>query len=391
MISIILFGGKHVCFFRNQSLKVVRYVLLDHGKLGLREVVNASGKMTILGVSTTSDHVQSAQIFGSTHFFEMDDLKRKTGRFVADLVGAEDAQIVASASSGIALSVAAIIGKGDDYHVYHPYSDRFQKREVILPKGHNVDYGTPVEVMVAMGGGKVIEAGYANACNPEHLSLEITDNTVGVLYIKSHHAVQKSMLSIEMAIKTAHDNKLPIIIDAAAEEDLKKYIRMGADLVIYSGAKAIEGPSSGVVFGKRKYIEWLRLHDKGIGRGMKIGKENILGLTQAIDDYLKKESETLDQQAIRIKSFIDGLNNIDGIQASIVKDSSGRDIYRASVKIDCSKTAEEVITELKNFNPAIYTREYQANIGIIEFDIRAINDSDMKKIITRVRQIIEGN
>ncbi|CCK15981.1 L-seryl-tRNA(Sec) selenium transferase-related protein [Cronobacter universalis NCTC 9529] len=77
-----------------------------------------------------------------------------------------------------------------------------------------------------------------------------------------------------------------MIVDAAAEEDLQAYYRAGADLVIYSGAKAIEGPSSGLVIGKTQYVEWVKRQANGIGRAMKVGKEGILGLTSAIEHYL---------------------------------------------------------------------------------------------------------
>lgn len=90
----------------------------------------------------------------------------------------------------------------------------------------------------------------------------------------------------------AENHHLPLIVDAAAEEDLFKYSQAGADLVIYSGAKALEGPSSGLVLGKASYIEWVRLQGKGIGRAMKIGKDTILGLTQAVEDRLKMGAET---------------------------------------------------------------------------------------------------
>ena len=89
----------------------------------------------------------------------------------------EDAQIVSSASAGIAQSVAALIGKGSLYHAYHPYTEKIEQREIVLPKGHNVDYGTPVEVMVAQGGGQVVEAGYANMCSPEHVEMMISENS----------------------------------------------------------------------------------------------------------------------------------------------------------------------------------------------------------------------
>jgi L-seryl-tRNA(Ser) seleniumtransferase len=360
---------------------------ISYDKFGLKEVINASGKMTILGVSKVSENVLAAQRFGGEHFFEMSELFIQTGAYLAKLLKVEDAQIVSSASAGIAQSVAAIIGQGSLYHAYHPYTDRIKKREIIVPKGHNVDYGTPVEVMVELGGGEVVEAGYANGCSAEQIEMMITDNTAALLYIKSHHTVQKSMLTVADAAAVAMKHQVPLIVDAAAEEDLYKYTQAGADLVIYSGAKAIEGPSSGLVIGTAKYIEWVRLQGKGIGRAMKIGKDNILGFTQALEDRLQNGSESGESMKQRLMPFIEELNKIEGLEAKTVQDGAGRDIYRASVKVQ-NKPATEVINALKAENPAIYTREYQANNGIIEFDIRAVNEEELGKIITRLNEIM---
>jgi L-seryl-tRNA(Ser) seleniumtransferase len=360
----------------------------SYEKFKLKEVINASGRMTILGVSKVSENVLAAQRFGGEHFFEMSELSIQTGAYLAKLLHVEDAQVVASASAGIAQSVAALIGAGSTYHAYHPYTPKITKREIVLPKGHNVDYGTPVEVMVAQGGGQVVEAGYANMCSPEHLEMMITDQTAAVLYIKSHHTVQKSMLTVAEAAAVAQKHQVPLIVDAAAEEDLFKYIEAGADLVIYSGAKAIEGPSAGLVIGKKEYIEWLRLQGKGIGRAMKIGKDNILGFTQAVEDYIQNGSEAGASMKARLAPFIAGLNQLPNLTATVVQDGAGRDIYRASVKVSGPKSAKEVIQELKAKNPAIYTREYQANNGIIEFDIRSVNAAEMQKIVTRFSEIM---
>ncbi|MBU5365561.1 DgaE family pyridoxal phosphate-dependent ammonia lyase [Enterococcus devriesei] len=362
---------------------------INFEKLGLKEVINASGRMTILGVSKVSEAVLQAQRFGGEHFFEMADLSEKTGAYIAQLLKVEDAQIVSSASAGIAQSIAAVIGQGDRYHAYHPYTERITKREIVLPKGHNVDYGTPVEVMVEQGGGRVKEAGYANMCSADHLEMMITDETAAILYIKSHHTVQKSMLSVEEAAVVAKRNNVPLIVDAAAEEDLFFYSKAGADLVIYSGAKAIEGPSAGLVIGKKTEIEWVRLQGKGIGRAMKIGKDNILGFTQAIEDYLKNGSESGTAMKLRLEPFIEAVNQINGLTASIVQDGAGRDIYRGSVKVSGNQTAKEVIAKLKTESPAVYTREYQANNGIIEFDVRSVNEQEMRMIEKRLQEIMK--
>ncbi|BDZ31984.1 DgaE family pyridoxal phosphate-dependent ammonia lyase [Lactiplantibacillus sp. WILCCON 0030] len=356
-------------------------------KYQLKHVINADGKMTILGVSKVSDQVVAAQKIGGQNFFEIADLVVQTGHYVAKLVGAEDALIVNSASAGIVQVLAGIIGQGSGYHVYHPYTNRITKREVILPMGHDVDYGAPVDVMLGLAGAKMVPAGYANSCTAAHLAMQITPQTAAILYIKSHHTVQKSMLSIPAAIAVAHEHQLPLVLDAAAESDLTKYLKMGADAVIYSGAKAIEGPASGVVFGQAKLIQWARLQSKGIGRAMKIGKENIIGLTAAIEQYLAEGPETGAAMIARLKPFVAELQTIPGLAVSIVQDGAGREIYRASVK---TAHAIEVCDQLRQGSIAIYAREYRVNEGVIEFDIRAVNQAEMAQIVTRLREIMEA-
>lgn len=358
-------------------------------KYDLKEVINASGKMTILGVSKVSKKVQEVQNIAGESFFEIADLIDKTGSHISRLLDVEDAAIVSSASAGIVQSVAGIIGKGNLHHLYHPYESGIKQNEIILAKGHNVDYGTGVDLMIAQGGGKVVEAGYANMCTKSHMEMMITENTAAILYIKSHHTVQKSMLSIEEALDVARRNNIPLIIDAAAEEDLLWYANLDADLVIFSGAKAIEGPSSGLIIGKKKFIEWVKLQNKGLGRSMKIGKENILGLTQAIEDYLTFGSESGEQMKERLEPFVKELNTITGISARLIQDAAGREIYRAEVTVNSPEiNAVAVISKLKSSNPAIYTREYRGNSGIIEFDIRAVDTIEMEKIIDALREIV---
>lgn len=360
-------------------------------KYRLKEVINASGKMTALGVSKYVEDALEAQRFGGQHFFEMEQLDESVGNYLAKLLDVEDVCIVSSASAGIAQVIAGVIGQGSNNHLHHPYSDKIIKREVIIPKGHNVDYGVPVELMVQLGGGTVVEAGYANKCSPHLLEEMITNHTVAILYVKSHHTVQKSMLTIEEAVEVAQQYQLPLIVDAAAEEDLRKYIQLGADVVIYSGSKAIQGPTSGLVLGRRQIITWTRLQSKGIGRAMKIGKENILGLAAAVESYLKVGTESADEMQARLLPFIDKLNELPHIESTMVQDSAGREIYRAQIKV--SQTADyhakELFEKLKQGNPAIYTRNHQANNGILEFDIRSINEKEMDTIVLRMNEMMQ--
>ena len=193
-------------------------------KYRLKPVINASGRMTILGVSTPEQEVVDAVNFGLGHYFEVKDLVNKTGAYLADLLGVEDAVVVSCASAGIAQSVAAVIVRGDPYRLEQLHAHAHDvPSDIVLPKGHNVNFGAPVGTMVNLGGGRVVEAGYANECSPAQLAAAINANTAAILYIKSHHCVQKSILSVAEAAEVAKAHGIPLIVDAAAEEDLRLY------------------------------------------------------------------------------------------------------------------------------------------------------------------------
>ncbi|EKT58124.1 DgaE family pyridoxal phosphate-dependent ammonia lyase [Providencia burhodogranariea] len=363
-------------------------------KYQLKHVINASGRMTALGVSTPTPEVVERVTYGLNHYFEIKDLVNKTGAYIAHLLNVEDAVVVSCASAGIAQAVAAVIVRDDDDLLLNLHSSsKVIPREIVLPKGHNVNFGAPVDTMVTLGGGKVIEAGFANECSAAQLSAKITSQTAAIIYIKSHHSVQKSMLSVSEAAAVARQHNVPLIVDAAAEEDLTSYYQAGADLVIYSGAKAIEGPTSGLVIGKKTYVEWVKRQSQGIGRAMKVGKEGILGLALAIEQYLTATKETGAEMVDRMSGFIEELNAIPAISARVVWDSAGRDIARAEISFDekmIGKTTYQIMHELKQGDTAIYFREYKANEGKVEADIRSVSNEQLNVIAEHIRLLVKG-
>lgn len=360
-----------------------------YDKYQLKQVINASGRMTALGVSTPRPEVVDAVVSGMNHYFEMKDLVNKTGAYIAKLLDVESATVVSCASAGIAQSVAAVLVKESDWLLENLHSTTIENNEIVLPRGHNVNFGAPVGTMVALGGGKVVEAGYANECSADQLAAAISPRTAAILYIKSHHCVQKSMLSVEQAVVVARKHNLPLIVDAAAEEDLQCYYRAGADLVIYSGAKAIEGPTSGLVIGKTQYVEWVKRQTAGIGRAMKVGKEGILGLTCAIEHYLSATKESGAEMVSKMTPFIEQLNTLQGVSARVVWDSAGRDIARSEIKFDEAITGiatGELVSALKQGQYAIYFRGYKANEGIIEADVRSVSAEQLEIVFHRIAE-----
>lgn len=361
-------------------------------QLGLRNVINASGRMSILGVSTISDSVAEAMKMGGQHYVEMKELVEKAGKAAADLIGSESALIVNSASSGIALSVAAVIAKDSCYGADKLYEAAEElPNEILIQKGHNVDYGAPVETMVQVGGGKLKEAGYANGCSAKQLESAITSQTAAILYVKSHHCVQKNMVSLEEVKEICKRHGLPLLVDAAAEEDLRKYPQI-ADVVIYSGSKALEGPTSGIVAGKKQYIDDIRPHLSGIGRCMKVGKESIFGVLQALQNYWPKKDTSQEQQELIAELFV--LNHLPGVHVTTKQDDAGRPIFRGRISIDESKAGKsclQVVEELKEGDPAIFTRDYYANVGHFDIDPRPLKEGDMEIIVNKLQHILGGH
>lgn len=361
-----------------------------NAKYGLKRVINASGRMSILGVSAPSDTVMEAMKTGGKNYVEIADLVDKAGEYIADLLEAEAAIVVNSASSGIALSIAAIVTEGNRRKSERLHQEIIPKNEIIMLKGHNVQYGAPIETMVHLGGGELVEVGYANEGKAAHITEAINHHTAAILYVKSHHAVQKNMISVEEAWQVAQENHVPLIVDAAAEEDLKKYVQI-SDLAIYSGSKAIEGPTSGIVAGKKEYIDWLKVQMHCIGRSMKVGKESTFGLLQALDEFFvkqdnsEKEKESLD--------VLQDLNSINGVEVKIVQDEAGRAIFRGRIHIDAEQanaTATEVNDKLQSGEIAIYTRDYGVRQGFFDIDPRPLKDDEIHIIKDRLKAILLG-
>ena len=359
-----------------------------YGKNGLQKVINASGRMTKLGVSTISKGVGETLLYAASNYILIDSLYEFAGKKIGGMIGCEDACVTSSASAGIALSVASLLCKDNLSMVHHLFDElpRISRRE-----GHNVDFGAPVAEMIQLGGGKVVEVGYANGSRQEDIEHAVNENTLAVFFVKSHHCVQKDMVDVQDVVKLANRLHVPCIIDAAAEEDLSRYMAMGADMVCYSGAKAIEGPTSGFVTCKTTELASnMRLQYKGIGRAMKIGKEGTMGLLQAMKEYLNGEHKPVVTKEHLIP-FIEKINRIPGCDASLIQDEAGRDIYRAKItfhKETYGYSAKEMISRLQEGEYAVYTRDYQANIGSLAIYPRPLNSLDeLEYIYKRISEI----
>ena len=362
-------------------------------KIGLKRVINGSGKMTALGVSKISDTVAETMKEAGQNFVVIDDLIDRVGEMISKVTGGEDTCVTSSASAAIALSVAGLI-TGKSLTLIERLPDTTGlKNKVVLQKGHAVNYGAPITTMIRLGGGIPVEAGCSNEVKPEHVEEAIDENTVALLYVKSHHAVQKGMLSIEEMAEIAHKHNLPLLIDAAAEEDIHRYLKLGGDLVIYSGAKALCGPASGFVTGKKQYIDAIKMQYKGIGRAMKIGKMCMMGLMKAVEEYSKRDEHAVVNEQMRLAGLlIEELKDEPKVETSIVQDEAGREIYRVQIKLNEKLTdisGKDFMKHLREGEAEIHVRKHYANLGIVNVDMRALTESDIKFIGKRIKEILK--
>ena len=273
-------------------------------EIGVKRIINAGGRITKLGASTISDTVAKAAADAAQHYVSIDELMMRAGEIISSYTGAEDSCPTSCASAGICLSVAGVITKGIKKLVEQLPDSEGLANEIILQKGHVIGFGAPMTTMIRLAGGVPVEVGQATKTTREDIEENISDRTAALMYVKSHHCVQKGMLGIEEVADIAHAHGLPLIVDAAAEEDLRRYINIGADLVIYSGAKAIEATTSGFVTGKRELIDYVRKQYNGIGRPMKVGKEMIVGLVKALEEYDRRDQEAIAEKNLAISKYL---------------------------------------------------------------------------------------
>ena len=363
-------------------------------EIGLPRVINASGRVTVLGVSTISDKVAKAAVAGGQSYVVVEDLLDKAGEIISRYTGGEDSCPTVCASAAIALSVAGMISRGKKTIMDRLPDSTGLANEIILQKGHVINFDAPIETMLRLGGGVPVEAGCATEVVVEDVEELINEKTVALLYVKSHHCVQKGMLDLPTMIDIAHRHNLPLMVDAAAEEDFRKYIAMGADLVCYSGAKALEATTSGFVTGKKELISYIKKQYHGVGRAMKVGKEAIMGLLAALEQYENKDKKAEVEKNVKIVEWlVDEINQIPNLKAQKIQDEAGRAIFRARVFVDPEKagmTATELEGKLKAGTPTIRCRTEFMSLGSLDFDPRPLVEGDKELIVAKLKEIMEA-
>lgn len=359
--------------------------MVTYEQLGIKPVINASGRMTLLGATALNPDVAQAMVEASRHYVNMLELEERVGERIAAITGAEAGCMTAGAAAGIAMGTAAFLTGTDIGRIQAlPDTTGLPKTEMLIQTGHLCNFAA----MARLAGARLVPVGWTNFVTAGHLESAINDRTAGFLYIISHHVVQKGMLSLRECIEICHAHNVPVLVDAAAEEDLTSYVGLGADLVTYSGGKAIGGPSFGMLCGRAEYIHACRAQFWGIARAMKVTKEGILGFLTALEIFAQRDIKAEKQRLAEINIIlVKGLESLPDTTVGTVQDEAGRDIWRVELHLDEAAlgfTANDLIQFLRAGDPVIVTRDHKANLGIIAIDPRPITPAEAALIVERV-------
>jgi len=347
-------------------------------------VINAAGKLTALGGSAQSDGVAAAQRDAAQAHVDLADYRAEVSARIAEVCGAQAACITSGAAAGIAISIAALVTRGDPGRVrLLPQTEG--THPVLLQAGHSVNFGAPVEQMIRLGGGRPRLVGDANQARGRELASALGEgDSTAMLYVQSHHAVQTNQISLDDCVSHCKQHGVPLIVDAAAEDDLGRYIDAGADLVIYSGGKAFAGPTSGFIVGRADLIEHCEQQGVGIARTMKVGKEAIAGLARALDEYTAdSEEDRLATYAARNELLLAATSGLSALRIGEVPDEAGRPFSRIAVH---AQDVHALVSFLVAGDPSIRTRNHHLDAGYLLIDPRELRDEHVDLIIERLSE-----
>ncbi len=362
-------------------------------ELGLRPIINASGTMTTLGASMMVPEAVEAMAAIGPHFVEMGELHKQASRVIAKATDAQAGTVTASTAAGIALAIAACMTGSDLGRIEQLPDITGMKDEVVVQLGHLVDFGHPIDQDIRITGCRVRLIGQATESKIHQLEHALGPNTAAALYVVSHHTARFGMLGLKEFCDACHAQHVPVIVDAASEYDLKKFLADGADLVIYSGHKFLGGPTSGLVAGKKELIRATYLQNHGIGRPMKVGKESICGVMAALEAWGRRDHEAIRAREKAILDlWFDTLSPLTGIEVRISSDPTDNPIERLHVQIDETQTrisAWELASRLaQGPTPVIVRGEYLGS-GAFELDPCNQKDGQPEVLLERFKQELE--
>lgn len=363
-------------------------------RLGLRTFINARGTITTLGGSIMPEEVVQAMVEASRSFVHLNELHEKAGARIAELTGAEGAFISAGAASGLLLAGAACLTGSDAEAIQNlpDIGDRANEFVISLVDSHYY-----VHQGFRVSGGALVKVGTKDAVTLADYAAAIGPKTAAVVYFLGSQALEE----LPAIVAAAHAQNVPVIVDAAAQlpprSNLTDLPAMGCDMTVFSGGKGLFGPqSSGLILGRKDLIEACHLNSNphsAIGRGMKVGKEEICALLRAVELFFEMdEAAVVAEWERRCRVVAAAIEDVAGIEANFTKAYENKfppasPLVHLHFSDDAPKSATAVIQELADGDPSILVGGGGNSLSV---GPQTLQNGEAEIIADRLRQILTG-
>ena len=382
-----------------------RFRLGIYEELGVRPIINAGGTFTYLGGSMMEPEVLAAMNDAAKHFVDMAELAKRAGEIVAEITGAGAGLVTSGAAASLAFAAAGCMTGMDPAKVARLPDTTGMKNEIVVQRKHR----NPHDHHLRVTGVKLVEVGDMFRTSSWEVEAAINERTAALVYFI--YDPMPGTLSLEKNIELAHAHNLPIIVDAAAEvppfENLRNFTDMGVDLVAFSGGKAILGPNdTGILIGRKDLIEASSMNAFpedypkpfgafGIGRTMKVSKEQIVGLVVALKRYAKRDHKADMNRWKKMAEFMAReLNVIPNMKASVViLEQNPRPICIPKIEVSIDErasgmSASELVKRLITEEPRIAVVHWPSYHRSIYLNPQCLLDGEEKIVVNRIKSIL---
>lgn len=359
-------------------------------ELGIRPFINAAGTYTAMTASRMPPEVMAAIDYASKQYVMLDELHDRVGERIAGLVRAEGTMVTAGAASALTLGTAAVLTGADREKISRLPDLTGMKSEVLIQKAHRFGY----ERAVRNCGVRLVEVE-----SRADVERAVSERTAMMLFYNNNNA--EGQIHHEEFVELGRKHGIPTLNDAAADvppvENLWKYTAMGFDLVAFSGGKGIRGPqSAGLLVGRAPLIAAARLNGSpngnAIGRGMKVNKEEILGMLVALERFVHLDHAAEEREFQRRADVIRAAAaSVPGVNAEIFVPPVANHVPHVRVRWDAPASALQpaaVVKALQEGEPSIVIR---AEEGSLVIGVWMMSPGDDRIVARRLRQELARN
>lgn len=396
-----------------------------YDELGVPTVVNAAGTKTRIGGSLIRPDAADAMREAADSFARISDLQSRASELIADVTGAEAGYVASGASAAMTLAAAAAIAGHDLGTMARLPDTEGVPDEIVMPRTHRTGY----DHAFRLAGATVVDVGSndrhlgtgSRNVEPWEIADAIGEDTAAVAYVQKEYVGPP----LETVVEIAHAHDVPVIVDAAAElppvANLERFVAAGADMVAFSGGKAIRGPqSTGFLAGREEYVrsaaaQHLDMHAhedayvppadlvdvdalggvprQGLGRGLKVGKEELVGLIRALQLFVEEDQDALASEwTDRVERAAEGLAGVPGVATRTTGDddvSVAPELVVTVTEDEAGTSASGLARALRTETPRVFLGADGVDDGQVTLNPMCLTDAETDYVVERVRDHLE--